>query len=389
MNVISTALLEQYSRGTTTICTCWRAQLTNGTVYGFTSLDTDLVIDGVTYRAATGLTPSAIVNTNTLSVDNLEVQGLISSDVITQGDINAGLWDYAEIFIFEVNYKDLTQGPLKLVRGHIGEITVRRGDYVAELRGLADAYTRMLAEIYGPSCRATLGDARCGVKLGPFTVTGTVKGVSADGRVISDSARTEAGAAGAKTITAISRAAAAVVTVTAHGFTSGQLILITDVLGVSQQNLNGINGRNYIITVLDANRFSIPVDTRSLATDAANGPTDPALVYSAYEAGGKAVAAGNTGYFSYGVIKMTSGANAGLSMEVGSYAPGTITLRLALPYPVAIGDSYSLVAGCGKRFTEDCVAKFSNGINFRGEPFLPGTDQILIFGGQTPGQGGQ
>jgi hypothetical protein len=76
-------------------------------------------------------------------------------------------------------------------------------------------------------------------------------------------------------------------------------------------------------------------------------------------------------------------------MEVGPYVPGSMTLRLSFPYPLAPGDTYSMVAGCGRRFIEDCVGTYANGISFRGEPFLPGMDQIIIFGGQAPGQGGQ
>lgn len=387
MQTISTALAAHIAGEVTTLATCWRAVLRNGTVYGFTDFSEDLVVSGVTYSAATGYTPSSIINTNTLSVDNLEVQGLLQSPGITESDLNAGLWDFAEIFIFQVNYSDLTQGILKLTRGHLGEITSRRSDFTAELRGLNDAYSRLIAEIYSPSCRARLGDARCKVVLTPFTATGTAQTISADGRVITDTARTEPGPAGGKTITGVSSAQAAVVTCTAHGFTSGDLILITGVNGVSAQGLQSLNGRNFIVTVTDVDHFSIPVDTRPLAALAANGPTDPAKVYSAYVSGGVATPAGAVGYFTYGLITFTSGLNNGLAMEVQSYVPGTISLRLSLPYSIAVGDTYSMIAGCGKRFSEDCTAKFNNAVNFRGEPFLPGIDQILISGGQAPGQG--
>ena len=388
MNVIPIALANHLASEVTTMSTCWRATLQNGCVFGFTDNTNDLVIDGVTYAAATGYTPSSISTTGTMAVDNLEVTGILDSAGITDGDLNAGLWDYAEIHIFQVNYTDLSQGILKLVRGRLGEIKSRRSDFVAEMRGLADAYTRSLCSIYGPSCRANLGDAHCGVNLAPFTVTGTVQTVSPDFRVITDSARTEPGPAGAVTITAISQAKEAVITASAHGYASGQTIYIVDVSGVAQPSGLGINGQYFIITKVDANRFSIPVDTRALATDAANGPTDAAKVYSPYVSGGKATPAGNAGYFAYGLLTFTSGANNGLSVEVQSYSPGSITLQLATAYPLEVGTTYRMTAGCGKRFKEDCVNRFSNGVNFRGEPFLPGMDQLARFGGQAPGQGG-
>lgn len=383
------ALVAHQGGEVTTLATCWQITLQSGPVFGFTDASQDLLIGGVTYKAATGFTPSSLVTSNTLAVDNMEVQSVLDDSSITEADLNAGLWDYAEIRIFRVNYADTSMGIDKEMRGHLGEVSSKRNSFVAELRGLTDAYTRMLGELYGPACRADLGDARCGVSLGAYTATGTVQAISGDGRVITDSTRTEAGPDAGKPITGVSQAQAAVVTCVAHGFESGQMILISGVSGVTQQDFNSINGRTYVITVVDADHFSIPVDTRPLATDAANGPTDEAKVYSAYAGGGTATPAGNTGYFTYGVVTMTSGANAGQSMEVGSYVPGSVSLRMSFPSPVAVGDTYTISAGCGKRFIEDCKTKFNNTINFRGEPHLPGMDQIIIFGGQAPGQGGQ
>jgi hypothetical protein len=389
MKTIPIALATHYAGEVTSVATCWQAILENGTVYGFTDASEDIIIDGVTYKASTGFTPSSLVSTSTLAVDNMEVQSVLDADSITKEDLNAGLWDYAEIRVFRVNYNDPSMGIEKEMRGRLGEVTSKRNSFVAEMRGLTDAYSRMIGELYGPACRATFGDARCGISVAAHTVTGTVQEISADGRIVTDSGRTEAGPAIGKTISSVSQAQAAVVICAAHGFKTGQMILITGVQGVTQQNFNGINGRNYIATIIDADHFSIPVDTRPLAENAADGPTDEAKVYSAYVGGGIATPAGNAGYFTAGVMTMTSGANEGLSMEVGAYDVGSMTLRLSFPAPVAVGDTYSISRGCGKRFIEDCVGTYQNGDNFRGEPFLPGMDQIIVFGGQAPGQGAQ
>lgn len=55
---------------------------------------------------------------------------------------------------------------------------------------------------------------------------------------------------------------------------------------------------------------------------------------------------------------------------------GVITLSLPMLLTVAVGNSFSIVAGCRKRLAEDCVAKFNNVLNFQGEPHLPGIDQL-------------
>ncbi len=75
------------------------------------------------------------------------------------------------------------------------------------------------------------------------------------------------------------------------------------------------------------------------------------------------------GYFNYGLVRFTSGANAGGEFEVKDFVANMINLCLHLPYESKIGDRYEIFTGCDKKFST-CVAKFNNAINFRGEPHL-------------------
>jgi len=193
MRTISVALKAHLAGETTTVCTCWKVTREDATVFAFTDHDRDLVIDGVTYLAASGYTASNVVTHAALDVDNLTLEGLLTDDSITEDDLRAGLWDRAAIEIFLVNWADLTQGALIQRTGHLGEVTCNRGSFSAELRGLTQAYSRVIGELTSPGCRADLGDARCGVDLGPFTVTGTITAVDADLVTLSDSSRTEPG----------------------------------------------------------------------------------------------------------------------------------------------------------------------------------------------------
>jgi uncharacterized phage protein (TIGR02218 family) len=82
-------------------------------------------------------------------------------------------------------------------------------------------------------------------------------------------------------------------------------------------------------------------------------------------------------FFGEGLITFTSGDNANLSQKVKTHdADGTFTLSLPMIMPVQVGDAYSVVAGCRKRLQEDCVAKFSNALNFQGEPHRPTIDEL-------------
>lgn len=88
-----------------------------------------------------------------------------------------------------------------------------------------------------------------------------------------------------------------------------------------------------------------------------------------------------TGYFSSGTLTWTSGANTGLTAEVKTSVLGsgnTITLYLQMPRPIAIGDTYSIIAGCDKTYST-CYTKFGNITNFRGFPHIPGAD-VLVSG---------
>lgn len=86
-------------------------------------------------------------------------------------------------------------------------------------------------------------------------------------------------------------------------------------------------------------------------------------------------------YFGAGLMTITSGANEGVSVEIYSYEEGQFTLHLPLPYEILVGDTYSVVPGCRKRFQEDCRGKWNNINNFGGFPHLPGTDKVLGLGG--------
>ena len=183
MKSVSVALKSHLALEVTTLATCWKVTLkiprpSDGKqVFGFTDHAADLVVDSVTYVASTGYTASAIQTSGALNVDNLEVDGGLDSEAITETDILAGLWDFADIEIFQVNYADLTQGTMKLRKGNLGEVRTGRGTFVAELRGMMQKLQQATGYLVLPGCNADLGDARCGVNLSLFTNTTSVTSV--------------------------------------------------------------------------------------------------------------------------------------------------------------------------------------------------------------------
>ncbi|WP_347268492.1 DUF2163 domain-containing protein [Paracoccus sp. (in: a-proteobacteria)] len=86
------------------------------------------------------------------------------------------------------------------------------------------------------------------------------------------------------------------------------------------------------------------------------------------------------GWFTFGTVEWTGGANAGRWAEVIAHdlTDGIAVLTL-LESPVrviAAGDGFVVRAGCDKRM-ETCGAKFANTASFRGFPHIPGQDAIL------------
>ncbi len=440
MITCSAALKRHLASANQTTCTLWKVTQQNGTVVGFTDLDRDIVSGGVTYHANVGYTRTDIATSGALNVDNLEVHGPLAAPSLTEPDLAAGIWDFATIKLSLINWGDFfirnpitsitrsggtataTVGSTALLRsgdtllmggadqgsynvsatitvtnpthftfpvsgspatpatgtlyyqtqmgeliyrvGNLGESTVERNNFKAELRGLAQAYTRVIGQLTSPTCRYLLGDSRCTVDLTPFTVTSTLTGVGSDNRTLFDTARTEPGPTGGVAITAITQANPGHVTVmTPLTIPSGSPITISGVGGM--QNVNVVTVANNIAS--DGLSFDLSVNTTS---------------FPAYTSGGTVTPLGaNSGYFDNGVITFTSGLNNGLAMEVQSYVPGQITLELPMPYQCAIGDAYSMHAGCDYSFPT-CRDRFANAVNFGGENVVPGPDKIMQMGKQ-------
>ncbi|ADO42307.1 DUF2163 domain-containing protein [Ketogulonicigenium vulgare] len=94
-------------------------------------------------------------------------------------------------------------------------------------------------------------------------------------------------------------------------------------------------------------------------------------------------------WFERGVVKITTGAAAGLSGMIKSDASLGAQRLISLWSPLGVqpqaGDQIRLLPGCDKRLAT-CRAKFGNLHNFRGFPHIPGEDW-LIAAPKTNGSG--
>lgn len=92
-------------------------------------------------------------------------------------------------------------------------------------------------------------------------------------------------------------------------------------------------------------------------------------------------------WFQFGQFTWTSGNNATVApfnqtkTHTQEGSAGRITLAFPAPRPIQVGDNFTSIAGCDRKFPT-CRDKFNNAPNNRGYPYVPGQNAILKSGGQ-------
>lgn len=149
---------------TTTQARAWAISRKDGLLLGFTDHDRPLSFEGIDFRPESGLSARAVMQSTGLSVDNSEAEGALTDDAITEADLMAGLWDGAELRMWEVDWT-ATDDRRLVFRGTLGEVSRSGGAFRAELRGLSEPLNQMRGRRFHPRCSAALGDAQCRVNL--------------------------------------------------------------------------------------------------------------------------------------------------------------------------------------------------------------------------------
>lgn len=355
MKSVSTELDNHLQLQTTTVATCWEITRNDGQVFRFTDHDKDIEFEGNRYYSKVGYTRSAVVNDSSMSVDNLEVQGIVDSELLKTDELRAGLFDHAEVRIFLLNYKDLSQGIMRLRRGWLGEVTFGNGGvFRTELRGMTQALSQVITELYSPECRADLGDNRCKVNINP-PILGRSESLEEGDyyRVPETFVDTEDSSytqdAFNNRIFRVTTAGVTAASQPVYDFTVGNSTNDGTAVLIAEEAWM----RHAVISsVTDRKTFQITI-------------TEPRAVDD---------------WFNYGALIFETSDNAGFAIEIKDWdqSLSKVTLFLPTPYIPEVGTKVKLYAGCDKRL-DTCRSKFENTINFRGEPFVPGPDRANTY----------
>jgi len=174
MKQISAQLKNHISGELTSMVTCWILTRRDGVRLAFTTHDREIHFDNLTFSPVNSFLPSMVSSSNSLNVDNLEVQAILSADGLTEKDIRAGLLDHGRISIFQVNWQDLEMGKISIRHGWLGEFTLKDQNFTVEIRGLTQKLQQTVGHLYSPECRADLGADNCHVNMEKYTALGSV-----------------------------------------------------------------------------------------------------------------------------------------------------------------------------------------------------------------------
>lgn len=334
----------------TTLCTLWEIKRRDNVYFRYTDHDQDITYGGNAYSSGIGYNRSAVADKGDMSVDNMDVQGILTADDITRADIRSGLFDSALVTLTVINYADPTMTGVIRRRGWFGNVKQNsNGEFSVELRGLTQALSETMTNVYTPGCRVDLGAPRCRVPLDlapalrisdhyyPSGIWVRASGVANRVFVCIKPGRTAA-------------------SYNPTLWTVGPNVTFLDGDARFAARFPFEWGFR-VEQVTDRKTFYLSVKANPLGTD----PT----------------------YFDGGTITFTSGDNAGITYEVKKFDvdtgnDGEVNLFLRTNVPVVVGDLGLIYPGCTKG-KSTCLNRFKNVVNFQGFPNLPGDKYIKDY----------
>lgn len=170
----------------------YTASLKNGSIYRWTTADTDMSYGGNTFSSASDngtsvplISRGAIRNVRGLEVDTLSVVLQGGQTVLMNGiplvlAAHNGIFDGATVRIeraFMNIWGDTSPGVLCMFEGRVSDVAPTSTEVTLSVKSGLDALTiQWPRNLFMPQCGNTLGDAGCGFNVAANTDTGTITG---------------------------------------------------------------------------------------------------------------------------------------------------------------------------------------------------------------------
>lgn len=150
-----------------------------GDAFGLTDHNGDIdytlsEVGALTYEAGTGIYSSDIALSCGLDANNFEIRGPLQADgPVSKTQVLGGVFNYATVYLFEVNWRSLGDGAIKILNGNVAEARIEGGEFVFEIRDQFDKYNQPVGRVITNQCDADFADGiRCHAT--PTEIVGTV-----------------------------------------------------------------------------------------------------------------------------------------------------------------------------------------------------------------------
>jgi hypothetical protein len=167
MRAIPTQLADRLESGAASLCHAWILTRADGVVLGFTDHDRDLVVEGVTCKAATGWSAGAAETAAGFSPGMAAAVGGFDDAALSEADLAAGLYDGARVECRVVDWSAPSLS-VRLWTAQVAAAKTEGGAFTLALEGPLAALDRVAGRTFGRSCDAAFGDGRCGVDVAAF-----------------------------------------------------------------------------------------------------------------------------------------------------------------------------------------------------------------------------
>ena len=387
MKALNSNLAADIQSGT--ICSVMTVTRTDGTVLRYTDNDVALISGGETYAPAAGLTGVKLVITNNAQVGTSQIRAAWLP-VIQESDVVAGIYDNCSIQIGIMSWQNPQYGILPMFAGQLATVTSTQDGFQADVQSTLWMLQRPLGVYTTPNCRHQFGSTLdpqgvwgCQVNLANYTVSGTITGMT-------NPMTWQANVPGVDLAVTPQTPNAPILTVQqnvlgqylppgTYSYSVSAIVngnegptspIASVVVQTNNPQQGGSVGGGGIVTiswspVSGASSYNLYGNTAQglLLNTTSTSVQDNGT----YGTGGFPALYGD--YYAQGIITMTSGAAMGMSAVIKTVSGGNIILLLPLGREPAIGDTFTMSAGCSKSVAT-CQYKFNNVVNFGGFPDL-------------------